>query len=68
MPKCDFISITFLWNESTAKLRSIAQTGAQPEGERGRTSLHFFENRKNCPDFGKKGSDCVRPWVKPSLG
>ena len=26
--------------------------------------LFFFENRKKCPDFGKKGPDCVHPWVK----
>ena len=29
--------------------------------------LPFFENRKKCPDLGKKGPDCVLPWVKFSI-
>ena len=29
--------------------------------------LHFFENRKKCPDFGKKGSNCVHLWVNFSI-
>ena len=33
-------------------------TGAQLGG-RGETSPALFENRKKCPDFGKKGPDCV---------
>ena len=32
---------------------STTLTGAQP-GWRGRPPLLFFENRKKCPDFGKK--------------
>ena len=32
-------------------------------GGRGR-GLPFFENRKKCPDFWKKESDCVHPYVK----
>ena len=32
------------------------------EGER--FPLAFYENRKSCPDFGKKGSDSVHLWVK----
>ena len=32
-------------------------------GGRGRPPLLFFENRKNCPDFVKKGTNCVHPWV-----
>ena len=26
-------------------------------------SLPFFENRRECPEFGKKGPDCVHHWV-----
>ena len=29
--------------------------------------LHFFENQKRCPDFGKKGSNCVHLWVNFSI-
>ena len=29
--------------------------------------LPFFENRKKCPDLGKKGPDCALPWVKFSI-
>ena len=32
--------------------------------ERGKPSLPFFENQKQCPDFGKKCPDCVPPQVK----
>ena len=32
--------------------------------EGGRPPLPFFENQKKFPDFGKKGPDCVHPWVK----
>ena len=27
----------------------------------------LFENRKKCPDFGKKDPDYVHPWVKLSI-
>ena len=27
--------------------------------DRGRPSLTFLENRRECPGFGKKGPDCV---------
>ena len=30
-------------------------------GRWGRLPLHFFENLKKCPDFAKKGPDCVHP-------
>ena len=33
-------------------------TGAQLRG-RGKASPALFENRKKCPEFGKKGPDCV---------
>ena len=33
------------------------------KGERG----DLFENRKKCPDFGKKGPDCDHLWVKFSI-
>ena len=33
-------------------------------GERGRSFLPFFENRKNCRDFGKKNPDRVHPLVE----
>ena len=29
--------------------------------------LPFFENRKKCPDFGKKGHDCIHSWIKFSI-
>ena len=41
-------------------------TGAQLGG-RGRSPLLFFEDRKKCPDFGKKGPNCVHPWVESSI-
>ena len=30
-------------------------------GGEGEASLSFFENQKKCPDFAKKGPDCVYP-------
>ena len=37
-------------------------------GVRGvRPPLPFFENQKKCPDFGKKGPNCVHPWVESSI-
>ena len=33
-------------------------------GEGGRFPLPFFVNGRKCPDFGKKGFNCVYPWVK----
>ena len=36
-------------------------------GERGEASPAFFENWKRCPDFRKKGPDCVHLWVKFSI-
>ena len=37
---------------------SATFTGAQLGG-RGEASYALFKNRKKCPDFGKKGPDCV---------
>ena len=37
------------------------------EGGEGGPPLPFFENRKKCPDFGKKGPNCVHPWVESSI-
>ena len=34
---------------------------------RGEAATALFENRKKCPDFGKKGPDCVQFWVKFSI-
>ena len=33
----------------------------------GRLPLPLFENRRKFPDFGKKGSNCVHPWVESSI-
>ena len=34
-------------------------------GGGGETSpLSFFKNQKKCPDFGKKGPNCVYTWVE----
>ena len=41
--------------------------GTQLGGEGGRPPLSFFENRKKCPDFGKRGPNCVHPWVEFSI-
>ena len=35
-------------------INNDAEAGEQLGGERGRPPLPFFENRKQCPDFGKK--------------
>ena len=35
--------------------------------ERGEASSALFENRQKCPDFIKKGPDCVHLWVKFSI-
>ena len=32
-------------------------------GERAEASPAIFENRKKCPDFGKKDRDCAYFWV-----
>ena len=31
------------------------------KGGGGSPPLPFFENQKKCPDFGKKGPNCVYP-------
>ena len=36
-------------------------------GKRGEASTALFENQKKCPDFGKKGPDCINHWVKFSV-
>ena len=47
---------------------SATLTGAQlGRGGGGKASPALFENRKKCPDFGKKGPDCVHLWVKFSI-
>ena len=33
-------------------------------GGGGRPPLPFFENQRKCPNFEKKGPDCVHLWVK----
>ena len=38
--------------------------GAHLGGRRRRPPLPFLENKKKCPEFGKRGPDCVRLWVK----
>ena len=40
--------------------------GAQLGGG-GEAPLPFFENRKKCPDFGKKTPNCVHPLVDSSI-
>ena len=32
-----------------------------------RPPLPFIENRKKCPDFRKKGPNCVHPWLESSI-
>ena len=44
---------------------SATLTGVQLGG--GRPPLSFSENQKKCPDFGKKGPNCVHLWVKFSI-
>ena len=39
----------------------------QGEGGGWRPPLLFFENQKKCPDFRKKGLDCVHPYVKCTI-
>ena len=34
---------------------------------KGEVSPAIFEDRKKCPDFGKKGPNCVHPWVESSI-
>ena len=41
-------------------------TDAQ-QGGRGEASFGVFENEKKCPDFEKKGPDCVHLWVEFSI-
>ena len=45
---------------------SATLTGAQLR-RREEASPAFFENRKKCPDFGKKGPDFAHHWVKFSI-
>ena len=37
---------------------------ARNQGGRGEACPILFENRKKCPDFGKKGPGCVHLWGK----
>ena len=45
---------------------SATLTSAQLR-ERREGSPALLENRKKCPNFGKKGPDCVHLWVKFSI-
>ena len=45
---------------------SATLSGTQLRG-RGETSRALFENRKKCPDFGKKDPDCVHFGVELSI-
>ena len=48
--------------------KSYIRYQARNSGESGgRPPLPFFENRRNCPDFGKKSHDCVHLLVKFSI-
>ena len=44
----------------------MRRTKGGEEG-RGDSSPTPYENRKKCPDFGKKGPDYVHLWVKFSI-
>ena len=46
-------------------LDSSLVAGAQLRGWK--PPLRFFKNRRNCPDFAKKGPDCGHLWVKFSI-
>ena len=46
----------FLWRVAGTQL-----------GGKERPPLPFFENRKKCPDFGKKDPNCVHPWVESPI-
>ena len=43
---------------------SATLTGVELGGEEKLPPLLFFENRKQCPDFGRKGTDCIQLWIK----
>ena len=54
-----------IWkNTGNQKMKNLTDTQL---GGRGRPPLAFFENRKKCPDLGKKGPDCIDLWVKFSI-
>ena len=49
------------------KLAQLA--GAQlGEKEGGGLPSFFLKIKKKCPDFRKKGSDCVHPYIKFTIG
>ena len=60
---CKYVMNTF--HSFLANKIPKSNSGAQLGGER--PPLPFFENRKKCPDFGRKGPNCVHPWVESSI-
>ena len=40
---------------------------ARNQGGERRSSPPLFENRKKCPEFGKKSPDCIHHWVEFSI-
>ena len=51
------------WHIQDIGSDSATLTGVQL-GRRGEVSPALFENKKKCPDCGKRGTDCVHHWVK----
>ena len=41
--------------------------GAQIGGERGDLPCSCLKIEKKCPDLGKKGPNCVHPWLDSSI-
>ena len=61
-----FWSIFMLLNGSnTSSFQQHA--GVQLEGRGGGLPYPFLKIKKKCPDFRKKGHDCVHPYVNFTL-
>ena len=55
-----FLSLLFF-----SSYERFCSTCAIRSGEE--ASPNFFENQKKCLVFGKKGPDCLHPWLKFSI-
>ena len=57
------VTATYQYTKNKKRQNRRATRGAGG----GRPRRLFFENLKQCPDFGKKGRDFIHPWVRFSV-
>ena len=54
----------YLMNFTLSLIRTMSITGVQLGWQGGGLPCPVLKIKKKCPDFRKKGPDCVHPYVK----